>query len=522
MRGRRKGKVEFRYCKRDWLIACVLVLVMALLAGLQLTRGVPYWGDDYAAYMSEGIAISEGRLAEQVHINTAMHPSPLPEEAADGTLVYAWGYSLSLSLVYQLVGFDRVEYTSLIYYKFPSLIAFSLMAGVLYLYWRRRFSMGLSLFLAGVFAAGSRLIPVMDYLYSDVYFLFFCILAFWLAECMEAAAQTPSRKILPFVQAVLLGLAMFMAYETRLNGLTVVVIIAASQILHIARQPKKYGVRQIVINCLPYAVFFSARILMEKMLLPATSNISDVGSVSFVRIIENIGYYIGMTAKYLYRLSMPVTLVLMPVMVVMLIVGFYVKGFKWQNLHLTVFILATYFVLIILPYVQGIRYMFNILPFLLTYMAYGGIHLYQWLQKKYPIRNSGRILAILTVAVLLCTFGTVLYDGICNQVQGGQPEQDDVYAPDAVDMYRYIQSQTPEEAEIAFIKPRALHLNTERLSFRPGVNGRVLTEADYYLQCTYPIQDETETDEQLRQHISRLEMVYSNPSFALYRVTPEE
>ena len=89
-------------------------------------------------------------------------------------------------------------------------------------------------------------------------------------------------------------------------------------------------------------------------------------------------------------------------------------------------------------------------------------------------------------------------------------------------MYRYIQAQTPKDAVIAFIKPRALHLNTERISFRPGVNGRVLTEADYYLQCTYPIQDEAETHEQLRQNFSILEPVYENPSFVLYRVMPGE
>ncbi len=514
--------MEFRYGKKDWLIAGALVLVMALLGGLQLTRGVPYWGDDFAAYLSEGIAISEGRLEEQVQLNAFMHPSPMPAEAADGSLEYAWGFPLSISLIHRLVGFDKVDFSNVIYYKLPSLIAFALMAGVLYLYYRRRFSMRLSAFLAGVFAAGSQLIPVIDYLYADVYFLFFCVLAFWLAECMETAIFSPSRKILPFVQAVLLGLTMFMTFETRLNGQTVIVIIAASQILRVARQPKKYGVRQIAVYCLPYAVFFAVRILAEKMLMPATSNLSDVGSVSFAGIIENIGYYIGMTSKYLYRLSMPVSLVLMPGMVLALLTGVYVKGFKWENLHLTIFILATYFVLIILPYVQGIRYMFNILPFFMMYMAYGGKHLCEWVQKKKPIRHGKKILAALAAAVLLCTFGTMVYQSIANQVQGGQLEKDDVYAPDAKDMYSYIRQETQEDAVIGFIKPRALYLNTERISFRPGVNGHVLTEADYYLQCTYPIQDEAETDEQLRQNLSILEPVYENPSFVLYRVMPGE
>lgn len=513
--------VGFRYGRKDWLIAAALALVMALLFGLQLTRGVPYWGDDFAAYLSEGIAISEGRLAEQAAINPGMHPSPLPDEAED-TLVYAWGFPLSLSLVYQSVGFDRTDFDSLIYYKLPSLMAFALMTGVLYLYYRRRFSMGLSAFLAAVFAAGSRLMPVMDHLYADVYFLFFCVLAFWLWECMQSAVLDGCAKVLPVVLAVLLGLTLFMVYETRLNGLTVIVILAIGQIIYIARQPKKYAIRQIAVLCLPYAVFFAVRWQAESMLLPATSNMSDVGSVSAGKIIENIGYYFGTTAQYLYRLSMPVSLLLLPLSFIALFAGICVQGFKWENLHLTFFILATYFVLVILPYVQGIRYLFNILPFLMMYMAYGGIHLYRWVQQKKPSWNLRRFGAILAAAVLLCTFGAALYQGIGNQAQGGQPGEEDVYAPDAVDMYRYIQAETPEDAVIAFIKPRALYLNTDRLSFRPGVNGRVLTDADYYLQCMYPIQDETETDGQLRQHISQLSMVYENPSFVLYRVITEE
>ena len=514
--------VEFRYGKRDWLIAAALVLVTALLFGLQMTRGVPYWGDDFAAYLSEGIAISEGRLAQQAALNPGMHPSPLPAEAGRGALVYAWGFPLSLSLVYQLAGFDRTAFDSLIYYKLPSLIAFALIAGILYLYYRRRFSMGLSAFLAGVFAAGSRLMPVIDHLYADVYFLFFCMLAFWLWDCMQSAVLDDSRKLLPFVQAVLLGLTLFMVYETRLNGLTVIVILAAGQMIRIARQPKKYSIRHIAACCLPYAVFFAVRLLAESMFLPATSNMSDVGSVSFIRVIENIGYYFGTTAQYLYRLSMPVSLVLLPLSFFALFIGIYEKGFKWENLHLTFFILATYFVLVILPYVQGIRYLFNILPFLMMYMAYGGIRLFRWVQQKKPSWNVRRMGAILAAAVLVCTFGTALYQGIANQVQGGQPEKEDVYSPEAVDMYRFIQAQTPEDAVIAFIKPRALYLNTQRLSFRPGINGHELMEADYYLQCTYPIQDETEPDEQLQRHISRLNIEYENPSFVLYRVIKAE
>lgn len=33
------------------------------------------WGDDFAAYISEGIAIAEGRFGQQVAMNSFMHSS---------------------------------------------------------------------------------------------------------------------------------------------------------------------------------------------------------------------------------------------------------------------------------------------------------------------------------------------------------------------------------------------------------------------------------------------------------------
>ena len=90
-----------RYCRRDWLIAVALTVVMLILGACSLTYGMPSWGhDDFAAYISEGIAISEGRLEEQTRLNYTLHPSELPDEASPDGLMYVWGYPLMLSAVF--------------------------------------------------------------------------------------------------------------------------------------------------------------------------------------------------------------------------------------------------------------------------------------------------------------------------------------------------------------------------------------------------------------------------------------
>jgi len=52
------------YNRRDWLTAVALTLVIAILAACAVTTGVPDWGDDFAGYMNEGMAIADGRFQE--------------------------------------------------------------------------------------------------------------------------------------------------------------------------------------------------------------------------------------------------------------------------------------------------------------------------------------------------------------------------------------------------------------------------------------------------------------------------
>ena len=129
---------SYKYTVRDY-IAALLVTVFVLLTGIpSLTTGVPEWGDDFAAYINEGIAIAEGDFHELTIKNYTMHPSTYSAEASDDGLVYVWGYPLFLAGIYKMVGFDRVDYSTVIYYKIPSLLALSLLGGVQVLFYRRK------------------------------------------------------------------------------------------------------------------------------------------------------------------------------------------------------------------------------------------------------------------------------------------------------------------------------------------------------------------------------------------------
>ena len=106
---------------RDLLIALALALAVVLLTGTILDCQ-HNWGDDFAAYLLEGTALAEGRFDEQVSLNYALHNRLDPKTDYGREHVYVWGYPLLLAVVCSAVGYDRTDYSSIVFYKLPNLL----------------------------------------------------------------------------------------------------------------------------------------------------------------------------------------------------------------------------------------------------------------------------------------------------------------------------------------------------------------------------------------------------------------
>lgn len=502
------------YKRRDWVIAAVLTLCILFIAGMQVTNGMPdFWAGDYAAYISVGKSIAEGTFEEQTVKNYIMHPSTLPAEANEEGLVYVWGYPLLLSLIYRLVGLDLVNYSTIICYKLPSLIAYAITAGILYLFYRRFLSSGVSVFLTLIFSASADLLTQINYMYSDIVFLCASVVTLWLAECFfDSFSKEENRRKIVF-WAVSLGVSFWLTYEIRLNGNTLIYITAAAHVIRMIQQKKKLRMDKMLPHILPYLTFCLLKIVSEAILAPATPNTSDIGNLATESIFNNISYYFGLTRDYLNNLvGMKVWIPL----VVFLVIGMVREGLKLRNIHLTGLLVGTYAVLLLLPYTQGLRYLANILPLLLLYIAHGAGWIINWIFRR--IQGKGQIwknfLAGISMACLLLVYFPVINAGVANIRNDRQVKDTDVYSQEAIDLYRFIQNNTSEDAIIAFYKPRILSLNTGRLCIRPNKNGHVLEEADYYLYSSIV---HNPTDLQLVEE-APLGLVYSSPNFELYMV----
>ena len=257
MRSRRADRVLF-----------ALIVILILCIDLFALDNNCYWGDDFAAYISEGISIADGYFDEQVKLNVLMHPSRLPAEALNGTLVYVWGYPLLLALVYTFVGFDRIGFTSVIYYKLPAAIALALMAGVLYLFLRRRMGRALSFTLAFLFCSCYELRVNINSLYSDVVFLFFAVLSLYLVEVFLDAYSRHGSVRAALIYGVLLGAVLWFTYETRLNGISILFACVLTTVFYYIKRRRELDVKRALLLLVPYICFLLLKLASEAILAP--------------------------------------------------------------------------------------------------------------------------------------------------------------------------------------------------------------------------------------------------------------
>jgi len=506
----------------DLIIAFLLAFVILTAAFINLGKGLSSWGDDFAAYLSDSIAISRNRLPEQTKINYYYHPSPMDDGVSEEGLVYPWGYSLFLTAVYEAVGFDRTDFSDIIYYKIPSMLALALTAGVLYLYFRRRLSRLFSALIVLFFSISADIFRLLNSLYSDIVFLAFAVLSLYAAERYR---EIDSRKtVSKTLYAVFCALVFLTAYEVRLNGFTLVLVSLLHHMIFAVSEKKLRSLREITFLLLPYILFGLFVVLGDLILLPVTHNVSDT-SISIRGILSNVCHYAYRFVVYTSDLLGGIPAELAVIMFVPFAVGFFAHGFKKDFIHITALFVGTLLVLFYLPFRQGMRYTYHILPFYIYYVVMGIKTVYAFLKKKLPSKATTLLkgaAAVLTAVCLFISYGDIIASGVSNLKADRVSEKDSPYSEASIDMYGYIRENTGDDSIICFFKPRQLYLATERLSFRHAVNGHDVFEADYLLMTKYDLEKGTSCANIINdENRSRFSVLYENEELILYSIVSE-
>ena len=506
-----------RYTRADAVIAIVLA-VITLLLGVGMLDADHQYGDDFAAYMLEGKAIAEGRLAEQVKVNAFIHPT---ESRSDGgessSRVYVWGLPLILSVIYRVVGFDQPTGYAILWYKLPGIFFLAMTAAVAYLFYRRRFSKEISAMMTVLLCWTANLIRSSVWVLTDIPCLAVSLLALLMIEVLLDARTQKAR----YISAVTLGVALWYACVVRLNGKTVVYAVLLAHVIGLVR--KKTAVREGFVHVLPYLVMGLLLGISYAVFPKATSNTQDIAIGSSQMIVQNISYY-NTVIKQWFASMLPrgfgrFSMIVLGAAYICIIAGILSDGIR-RNLHLTVLMVGTFVVLLLLPYVQSLRYLYNALPLLLMFMGYGIQTLIRLAKRITKSEKVGRVMRTAAYCVLaFLTLGTVQKVLNIEKIHadaGGFSKRNETYALDAVDMFAYIMEYTAEDDLIAYYKPRALLLNTGRVGFFPNAYGRELTEGQYLLR------NQSSEQIELTPEMEKLLMpVYQSGTYTLYAIRGE-
>lgn len=505
---------------RDILIALALALAVVLLTGIVLDCQ-HNWGDDFAAYLLEGTALSEGRFDEQVSLNYALHHRLDPKGDYGQEHVYVWGYPLLLSTVCDAIGYDRTDYTSIVYYKLPNLLFLGIFVFVFYLLLRKRFGVFVSALLAVTFATCPRITEYTNSILTEVVFTAMCFACFLAAEKLWEQRTVRSRVL----YGSLLGTLLWYCYEVRLNGIVVLLCVLLGQVLNrmVYRRREKLTAEDLL-AFVPYAAFLLLLFISDMLILKAaTSNTSDLTKGSLPAFFNNIHVYYDALHEWLHDVlfhgkggGRPFSKVIVDLAIwgvlVLFGIGVVRDGFKKRNLYLTVYMLGSFIGTCSLAYHQWIRYIVNLLPLFLMYAAFGAKALADLLQRiisadgKKKIRFRRNAVRILASCMILYTILPLA--SRCIKYGGNWQEHGSyAYSKNAVEMYRFIQENVPEDSVIQCNQYRALLLNTGRLTIHTAGDTAC---ADYYLHID-------ECSDAAGFHVEEFEEIQNCDTLVLYR-----
>ncbi|HKI54954.1 MAG TPA: hypothetical protein VJ987_12580 [Anaerolineales bacterium] len=441
-------------------ILLILIILSSLVIGAStLTRGHE-WGDDFAAYIMQAQSILDGNTDEFIERNTF---TIFESDFQIGPVAYPWGYPIMLIPSILLKGLHPLTL------KLPGLFFFAGFLFCLYLLTEERLSRTERLILVSLFAFNPILTKHLDYIMSDIPFLFSVFLTLLLIERLKTKSDIQKHAII--------GISIFFAFFLRTTGIILLGSFLAYQAVIFLSQ-KEVRKRAIINSAIVGTVFVTLWIISNaifpngqgayfRQLMGFTlENFISINVPSYFYFgADFLGIPVGSTWIYIYY-----------VIVALFLVGAWVR--RNDDLHILLFFIIYYSAMVIWPEWQGIRFVFPVLP-IFIYFAFQGINV---IIRKLPERSRpvgtwvSSLLWIALAGVFLFNSGTRAYSNLSNNRKINGPF--DSYSDE---VFRYIRTETPPDSVIVFFKPRAMRLFTDRDSIMV-LECENLLEGDYFAQ----------------------------------------
>ena len=463
----------------------IAVLLIAVLGGGFCMDFGHEWGDDFALYLNQAQCWVTGGM----DVLGASNKECM--ELSDGLLgpyLYPQGFPLFLSFfirVFQLVGVEGLPMISAL--KWSNYLVFILIL-VVYLkslnlefkgHWGK-------IFLTFVLVAWHpKFWEAADRLTSDLWFTGLVIL-FFHALSMDFKGL--------WSRILTLSLLVLLATATRSNGF----FLFGAWVVYEWMEWRRTTFKD------PMLLSLSMGGIASLLALYADSGNGSnhwhlLSEISIETIVKNFGVYFEMAGSYpFWHLATFLKLFAAPlvwlgalVFWVLVFIGFGYSSKVWRAAG--VFVILNLALYIVWPSVQGMRFLFPLMPVLLIYFVYGLAWIRQLILKNLHDKSRGmfhKSKLIIGNSRNLVLFAALLIfiQGMATSVFYSRLDTNQAYSKSAVELYEFVSNSVNADEKVSFHKPRLLHYTTGIEAYKIGMDMdsgavRMLKEAkiDYWV-----------------------------------------
>jgi hypothetical protein len=400
--------------KSIWFLSLIFFVLLTFLCFSILSDG-HVWGDDFAIYIEQGIAMVNGDFSTFVE-RSSFTVNNSPDDTMP--IFTSYGFPLILGVLYKVFGlnFLALKVVVTLFYLASAFLFLKLITPL--------FTYSLSrLFLFVFVFFNYKLVLYNNYILSEYIFLSFVTASFLLLS-----KYSPKRIVFSSVLC-------FFAFFTREIGFTLFIGIFAS--LLVARR----SLYDIVAFVLPFVIL----LVLYQLSKP---NVKDIHSAllkfDWLRVVNNLNLYAKVSFSFFshkfYNASLGAFL---------LIPFFFGVFTKVKKLAPILFFLAAYFgVLLIWPFAEE-RYLYPVIPFLFLPVFIG----FEALFVKLKFHN--RLIFIPTLGIYLALL--LFYNGK-NILYLSKNQVNEVYSQENKLLYHFINDNIKTDEAIVFFKPKAIRL----------------------------------------------------------------
>ena len=418
----------------------ILILSVSLVLGASiLTRGQD-WGDDWASYVMQAQSVMNGKMDEFIERNSF---TILESSYQIGPVAYPWGYPLALIPSLMLKGVHALTL------KLPGLFFFAGFLICLYLLTENRLTRTESLLLVSLFAFNPVYVGFLDYILSDIPFVFSVFLVLVLI-----AKTGPGQSVWRYV---LLGVAMFLAFFIRTTGVILLAgFLACQALLFLQERSRRRAVLQ---NSAIVAVTFILLWLVSSAIFPNGQGayFRQLAGFTAETFVNNVYNYFYLFVQFFTTNPSPAWTLIYYLLAVFFLVGAWTR--RRADQMLVIFFAFYFAVMVVWPEWQGIRFIFPLIPIFIYFAFQGMLSFVRILPERYVSFGKGVnfLLWLALAGIFLFQTGTRAYSNLRENRQINGP-----FESFSTEMYDYVKANTPPESVVVFFKPRAFRLFTDR------------------------------------------------------------